>query len=138
MKHFFLNITVIGAFILLTQVFFRSIKDNVPSIVVLVFLILIYHAPYLWIINRLCILSVQDISIYASAGLPAAKVLCGDVGVAGVASRAWGAVVGCLGWVVGWGPHLVSQCRGEGPGQAATHSLHLLQETLCLAFLIAL
>ena len=65
-------------------------------------MVLLYNLEDLRIIHCLGILSVEDISIEASAGLPAAKVLCGDVGVAGVASRAWGAVVGCLGWVGGW------------------------------------
>ena len=46
---------------------------------------------------------MEDISIEASAGLPAAKVLCGDVGVAGEGGR---------GAEVGW---LVIKYRGEGP-----------------------
>ena len=51
----------------------------------------------MWISQCLGILSVEDVGIEASAGLPAAKLLCGDVGVAGeggggavVAEKIWG------------------------------------------------
>ena len=50
-----------------------------------------------------CIFSVFNVGIETSTGLPTAKVLCGDVGVAGIVSRAWGAVVSGMGGRVGGG-----------------------------------
>ena len=51
----------------------------------------------MWISQNLQIFGMLHISIEASAGLPAAKLLCGDVGVAGeggggaaVAEKIWG------------------------------------------------
>ena len=74
-----------------------SRKDNIPSNVVLISLIIFYDLNNLRIIFYLSDFTLVNVSIKAGAGLPAAKVLCGDVGVAGEGGG--GAVVGCLRWV---------------------------------------